>query len=100
MKLLICTLMLASFAVQEQCDNKGGVQTPPQSLTVVSDTLPVATAGMPYKAQIVVMGGRPPYRISGSLPAGLALNPSTGEITGIPQQSGDFTVVVTATDSQ
>ena len=48
--------------------------------------------------------GATPYRFavtSGLLPAGLALNPTTGAITGIPAAStaGSYLVTVTATDS-
>jgi Putative Ig domain len=41
------------------------------------------------------------YSISaGSLPAGLTLNSSTGQITGTPSQTGTFTVTIRATGSQ
>src|SRR5208282_4500851 len=43
-------------------------------------------------------GGTAPYTYSigsGPLPAGLTLNPSTGEVTGTPTAPGSFTVQVT-----
>jgi len=51
---------------------------------------------------IAATGGASPYQYSvtrGSLPAGLILNPGTGEITGTPSQAGTYTFTVTATDS-
>jgi choice-of-anchor A domain-containing protein len=46
---------------------------------------------------IMVNGGTPPYTFSivGALPPGLNLNPSNGEITGIPSAPGSFKVKVT-----
>ena len=44
-----------------------------------------------------VTGGTAPYTFSiiGTLPAGLTLNPSTGEVIGTPTAGGSFTVKVT-----
>ncbi|MGD0632573.1 MAG: putative Ig domain-containing protein [Terracidiphilus sp.] len=54
--------------------------------------------GVPFDSgPMNVTGGTPPYTFSiiGTLPAGLTLNPSTGEVTGTPTASGSFTVKVT-----
>src|SRR5204862_277704 len=52
-----------------------------------------------YNAVLAATGGTPPYTwsiISGALPAGLGLNPSTGAIAGTPTDGpGIFTVRVT-----
>jgi hypothetical protein len=57
---------------------------------------------MPYSASVTAGGGTGTgytYTItSGSLPSGLSLT-STGAITGIPTQSGTFSITVTVTDS-
>jgi hypothetical protein len=46
-------------------------------------------------------GGFPSYTLSASgLPPGLSIDPSSGEVAGIPTQIGDFFVTVTATDAQ
>src|SRR6185437_15125827 len=45
-------------------------------------------------------GGTPPYLWSATgLPAGLAINRATGDISGIPSQTGSFPVSVTVIDS-
>ncbi|HEV3197846.1 MAG TPA: putative Ig domain-containing protein, partial [Bryobacteraceae bacterium] len=48
--------------------------------------------GVPYSSNLSTTGGLPPYSFSvaGSLPSGLTLNPSTGEIAGTPNTPGTF----------
>ena len=48
--------------------------------------------GVPYSSNLMATGGLPPYSfsITGSLPPGLTLNPSTGEIGGTPNTPGTF----------
>jgi hypothetical protein len=49
--------------------------------------------GVPYNGALVVTGGLQPFTYSissGSLPADLALNTTSGAITGIPQTAGTF----------
>lgn len=57
---------------------------------ILSQPLPYGVIGKPYSTTIQVRGGTPPYSFSlvqGSvLPAGLTLDSSTGEISGIPSQ--------------
>ena len=65
-------------------------QTIPLSLTCPS-TSPAPQAGVPYNGALTETGGTFPFTFSiasGSLPAGLFLNPSTGAITGTPQAPG------------
>ena len=71
-------------------------------VTVTSTSLPAATAGQAYSATLTAADGTAPYKwsvTSGSLPAGLKLNASTGAITGTPTGAGTSTVTVAATDS-
>ena len=60
--------------------------------------------GVAYSQTLAATGGVTPYSwavVSGSLPAGLSLNSSTGEISGTPTAYGtsNFTVEVTDSDS-
>jgi Putative Ig domain len=74
-------------------------QTAP-GIAIQPSTLPHALPGQPYSATLQASGGQAPYtyRIaSGSLPAGLALNATTGAITGSASgfETGTFTVEAT-----
>jgi len=64
------------------------------TLTIASNTLTITTTSLPngqvsvaYSANLTASGGTTPYSwslVSGTLPAGLALNTGTGAITGTP----------------
>ncbi len=69
-----------------------------------SPTLPGGNVGVAYTGSVAATGvlGAPTYTIaSGSLPADLSLNPSTGAITGTPKaaDAGTATFTVTVTDA-
>ncbi len=60
------------------------------------------TVNTPYSSSLAATGGTPPYTFSivtGALPAGLTLNPSTGAITGTPTTPGTFSFTAEVTDS-
>jgi hypothetical protein len=70
-------------------------------LTVLPESLPVATIGVPYSQAISASGGTAPYTFSvttGALPPSLALAP-TGLLTGIPNLLGNFSFTITAVDA-
>ena len=73
------------------------------ALTITtSPTLPPGAAGSGYSQIIGVSGGVTPYHfsiISGALPGGLSLDPSSGTILGTPSGSGTFNFTVQVTDS-
>ncbi|MRR57121.1 MAG: hypothetical protein EG824_02750 [Deltaproteobacteria bacterium] len=82
---------------------------PTPVLTITTTSLPAATIDTPYSQTLAASGGTLPYTWSisvGALPAGLALDPATGIISGTPTtlETANFTVTVTdsiaATDTQ
>ncbi len=70
---------------------------------VTTTSLPDGTIGLSYSATLMNSGGLSPFTwtvTTGTLPAGLALGPSTGTISGIPTgPSGDFPITVQVTDA-
>jgi subtilisin family serine protease/membrane protein YqaA with SNARE-associated domain len=71
----------------------------PPPLTVTTSSLPVGMQGTAYSATLNATGGTTPYTwsvITGSLPGGLSLNPTSGAISGTPNATGtsNFTVQV------
>ena len=70
-------------------------------LKVRTATLAAGRVGRAYKRSLRAQGGKAPYSwsvLSGSLPPGLNLNPSTGQITGTPMSSGTFEAIFQLTD--
>ena len=73
-----------------------------QMLLLAHLQLPEGQVGEPYVGWVQVAGGTPPYSFSlkeGRLPQGLSLDPQTGEISGIPQEAGEFPITVRVRDS-
>lgn len=61
------------------------------TLQITTTTLPIGTVGTPYTATLQATGGTGQLNwsvLSGSLPAGLILNPLTGAINGTPSVQG------------
>ncbi|MHC4713423.1 MAG: putative Ig domain-containing protein [Planctomycetota bacterium] len=76
----------------------------PTALTITTASLPDGQVELAYSQTVTATGGVTPYTwavISGSLPGGLSLNSSTGEISGTPTtaETANFTVEVTDSDS-
>jgi hypothetical protein len=75
------------------------VLTPPPLITTAS--LPDATKDAFYASAVTAVDGIPPLAwsvSSGSLPAGLTLNPNTGLISGTPTTAGTATFTVRVAD--
>jgi hypothetical protein len=78
-----------------------GITSAPQ-LTISTVTLPDPTNGIAYSAAISVSGGTAPLTFSissGALPAGLAINATTGAITGTPSITGAVNFTAHVADS-
>jgi hypothetical protein len=75
----------------------------PAALTVSTTTVPSGTINTAYTTTLMAHGGVPPYSgwtvATGSLPAGLTLDPGTGIISGTPTAVGSSTFTVQVTDS-
>jgi uncharacterized repeat protein (TIGR01451 family) len=72
------------------------------ALSITTTSLPGGVVGSAYSQTLAATGGVTPYTwsvSSGSLPAGLSLDSSTGTISGTPTAVGTSTFSVTATDS-
>jgi len=79
------------------------MRIPVPPLEIAHVKLPEGILGFRYEASLSATGGIPPYLwsvASGSLPDGLSLNASTGEINGAPIDTGtsSFTVGVRSRD--
>lgn len=71
-------------------------------LVITTSSLPEATEGRPYQANVAAAGGFPAYAFSlagGSLPPGMALA-SDGTISGVPGASGEFSITVRVLDTE
>jgi hypothetical protein len=71
------------------------------SPSITTTSLANGTQNAAYSATLAVTGGTTPYTwsiVSGTLPAGLALAPSTGAISGTPTGTGTSSFTVQVTD--
>jgi large repetitive protein len=71
-------------------------------VTITTTSLPDGTIGTAYSQTLAATGGTTPYTwavTTGTLPAGLTLNASTGVISGTPTAAATSSFTVTVTDA-
>jgi len=97
----------STFTVQVK-DANNATSTKPLSiaiyapLTISTESLPTGTAGIAYSQTLAARGSLQPYvwsTITGTLPAGLSLNSSTGVISGTQTSAGTSTFTTQVKDA-
>lgn len=72
------------------------------TLTIITTSLPNGTANVAYSETLAANGGTTPHAwslASGSLPAGLTLNSTSGAISGTPTTAGTFSFTARVSDT-
>jgi len=94
---LLCMATLASVeSAFAQAPRNG------RAFQILTSSLPLPEPGVEYKAELKVVGGKPPYSwaiLEQRLPADLTFDPTRGIIFGIPQSETQFSVLVQVSDS-
>src|SRR5215813_4378119 len=98
------TLILCATSLWMFSQPMASAQTSPSSrpFQIVTSNLPPPEIGVDYKAEIRVVGGKPPYQwtiLQQPLPPGLTLDGTRGIIFGTPQTNAQFSVLVQVSDS-
>jgi len=78
-----------------------GVPVNAITLMILPTSLPPGQAGKSYYVTLNAIGGAGSYSwaFDSAYPAGLTINPSTGEISGIPREAWDSPITVIVTDA-
>lgn len=93
----------ATITATETGSGKSGTATisVPVPLTITATGLASGTVGVAYSQTVAASGGQTPYAwsVTGTLPAGLTINTSSGTISGTPTAAGTFSFTVVAADA-
>jgi Putative Ig domain len=93
-----------SFSPAETATQQLTLNVARPSLTVANSLPSRLPLNVLFSGRVFVRGGTPPYSFSlpagqGTLPAGLAIDPSTGQVTGTPSAAGTFPFSVNVSDT-
>ena len=68
---------------------------------IVNGSFPAGEVGTPYRVEVTAASGTAPYTwsVTGALPPGLTLDPTTGVIDGTPTMAGTTTFTLVVTDA-
>ncbi len=98
----LCLLLVSLLAISLPTAVLAQEETAEEALTITTTNLPDGMVEEAYSATLEATGGVTPYTWSvsaDSLPAGLSLNPATGEISGTPTGEEIAIFTLTVTDS-
>jgi hypothetical protein len=79
------------------------IRPPCPAITIAPNGLPAAPLQVQYDQTVTATGGNGVVSFSvsaGALPRAVTLNAATGQISGPPQDAGNFNFTITATDAQ
>jgi hypothetical protein len=92
-----------SFSPPETASQPFTITVQPAQFSVANSLPPHLAMNEAFIGRIVALGGVPPYSFAlannSTLPAGLALDQSTGRVSGTPTAANNYSFSVTATDS-
>jgi hypothetical protein len=101
-KLLALAVVVALCGVTAGCGSALNTALPVTGKILVSVPVTAASVGVKYNAVPSISGGVAPYTFAldnGSLPPGVQLNSHTGSIMGVPSVAGEYSFILTVTDS-
>jgi hypothetical protein len=93
------TVTVRDVSTPQQTATRDMTLTVTTALSITTTVLSGAVVGTGYLQAVTATGGQAPYTWSASgLPGGLAMNPSTGVISGTPAAAGAYNFTVTVRD--